>query len=101
MAFIRINIRRRRGGGGGEGEDEEEEGLMLYDGYSSSEGEESNESEGIREKLSSLLLVFIVKDEGRQDEAAGGQDGKEYDISLPAQHLVRVQSTNQITPYSI
>ncbi|XP_019855683.1 PREDICTED: protein cereblon-like [Amphimedon queenslandica] len=71
MAFIRINLRRRRGDRGGEGDDGEEEGLMLYDGYSSSEEEESNGSE----------------DEERQDEAVGDQDGKEYDISLPAQHL--------------
>jgi len=72
MAFILRQLMDR--GGDSDGSDEEEAALLEYEGGIST-SEESEEEEGNENE-----------EEGGEDGERGGE--KQFDISLPAQHLV-------------
>ena len=84
--MIRVVLGRGGGGGrGGDNDSDEEEELLRHQDYSSNESEE-----GTHKHTHTCITntIILLDDEEVEDNTQMQTKGHEYDISLPAQHLV-------------
>ena len=86
--MIRVVLGRGGGGDrGGNNDSDEEEELLRHQDYSSNESEEEG-THTHRHTCSITYTIILLDDEEVEDNTQMQTKGHEYDISLPAQHLV-------------